>query len=829
MFLNKSDRLAIVDFDGKKISHTDLVNTVKYYSDYVITEKTPKAFSIIMMENRKEWFYAFYSLWDSNLTPVAVDAMSNKNELEYFLNDSGAICIYVSNNTYEVAKEAILSTGRDIKIFNVDEIKIDKEKYEKIEKDERILSHPDMEDIAVMLYTSGTTGSPKGVMLTYGNIYNQILSIRTLEITWDDEQILAVLPFHHILPLMSANIYYMYHEHQYSVVLVEKLSSQEILKALSENDVTMLVLVPRVYKLFYKSIKSTIDSKWITRLIYAIAKKINNKAFSKKIFKKVHDKFGGKLRSMVVGGAKSDIEMIEFFNTLGFDYCEGYGLTETAPIISGNTNNHGYKIGTVGKPVNNIEVKAVDQELWVKGPIVMRGYFNKPEKTSEVLTDDGWFKTGDLVEVDDEGYITIVGRKNAMIVLSNGKNVDPETLEIKFMSSVNSIIKEVGIIGHNDKLASLIVIDRNEAKKLNILNINAYIKDTVEFYNGAVHNYEKILEYKITEDELPKTRIGKVRRFMLKDIYSGKSKVENKENVNEPNTEEYRILKDFIFKMKGVYPEGNKNLEVEFGLDSLDQVELLTFIENSFGLKISEEDFKDNLTLLGLSKYIEEKSSGFTETTDQWKEVIQNAPNKELKDGWLMLLIKPILFLLFKLYFRIDIKGSENIKNEQQIFIANHESFIDGLALSLLIPNESSEKTYTLAINWYFKNAFMKFFAKHSNILLLDINKNIKSTIENVSSALKQGKNVFIFPEGTRTKDGNLGEFKKIFAILSKELNIPVTCLKIDGAFEAYSRYDKFPKPKKLSVKYLGQIKPENMSYSEIVDTAFNMYLEDDK
>ncbi|WP_156299739.1 AMP-binding protein [Streptobacillus canis] len=829
MFLNKSERLAIVDFDGTRISHTELVNTIKYYSKYVITDREPKSFSIIMMENRTQWFYAFYSLWDRDLVPVTVDALSSKEELEYFLNDSQATCIYVSNNTIEVAKAAVESIGRDVQIFNVDDVVIDKVLFSDIEKDERILNHPNMDEIAVMLYTSGTTGSPKGVMLSFGNLYHEIQAIRGLNITWDDEQTLAVLPFHHILPLMATNIYYMYHEHQYSVVLVEKLSSQDILKALAANDVTMLSMVPRVYKLFYKSIKDTIDSKWITRVIYSLAKKLKNKQFSKFVFKKVHDKFGGKLRSLIAGGAKSDIEIINFFNVLGFDYCEGYGLTETSPVFAGNTPNHGYKAGTVGLHVDNVEIKVVDGEIWVRGPIVMMGYYNKPEKTAEVLTEDGWFKTGDMVDVDDEGYITIVGRKNAMIVLSNGKNVDPETLEIKFMSSTNPIIKEIGILGHNDKLAALIVVDRNEAKRLNVSNINAHIKDAVEIYNSLVHNYEKLLEYKVTEEELPKTRIGKVRRFMLKDVYSGEAKVEKKAPVNEPDSEEYKILKEYIYKMKGAYPEVDKNLEVEFGLDSLDQVELLTFIENSFGIKMSENDFKDNLSLLGLSKYISEKSNGFIETTDQWKEVVQNAPKTDFKDGWLISLIKPLVFLLFKLYFRIDIKNSDKIKNEQQIFIANHESFIDGLALSLLIPKEISEKTYTLAINWYFKNAFMNFFAKHSNILLLDIDKNIKGTIESVASALKQGKNIFIFPEGTRTKDGKLGPFKKVFAILSKELNVPVTCLKIDGAFEAYSRYDKFPKPKKLGVKVLGQIKPGDLSYNEIVDAARNMYLEDEK
>lgn len=825
MFLKKSNRLALVDINGDRITHTQLVNNIKYYSKYFIDIKKEKSFNLIIMENSVKWLYTFYAIWDKKSTVVAIDAMSNVEEILYFLNDCHPENIVVSNKTYDAVKEAVDKSGLEINILNSSNFEIDLEKLKEFDNDNRDLSHPDMEDIAVMLYTSGTTGAPKGVMLTYSNIVNEIDTIKILNVTYDDEQVLGVLPYHHILPLMSTNLYFLYHKNQYSIVLIEKLTSQEILKALEKNDVTVLSLVPRVYKLFYKSIKDTIDSKWITKMIFNIAKKLNNKKFSKIIFKKVHEKFGGKLRTLISGGAKADIEMIDFFTALGFDYCEGYGLTETSPVLCGSTPNHGWKAGTVGKVTKNIESKIVDGELWVRGPVVMKGYYNKPEKTKEVLTEDGWFKTGDLVEVDEDGMITIIGRKNSMIVLSNGKNIDPETLEIKFSKIPNKGIKDIGIFGYNDKLCALIVIDKNEMKKNNISNINAHIKDVVEFYNGSVHNYEKILEYKITEEELPKTRIGKTRRFMLKDMYLGEMEVTKKEKVKEPDTKEYKVLKEYILSMKGSVPEPDKNLEIEFGFDSLDQVELLTFIENSFGIKMNEESFKENMSLLGISEYIINNSKGYTESKDQWKEIIDKAPKKELKEGYLNIFLKPIIYILFKIYFRISIKGSENISDKQQIFIANHESFIDSLALGLLLPSNVMKKTYSLAIDWYFKNIFMKFVANNGNIILLDIDNNIKQTIENVATALKQGKNVFIFPEGTRTKDGNLGEFKKSFAILAKELNIPITCLKINGAYEAYSRYVKFPRPKHISVEYLGEVNPKDLSYNEIVEKSREMYL----
>lgn len=824
MFLNKSDRLAIVNFNDEKITYTNLVDNVKYYSNYILELKEKKRFSIIIAENRVEWIYSFYAIWDLGLTPITIDMHSSVDELIYFINDSNPEAIIASNLTINTVKEAIEKTNKEIKVYNLDEINIEKDKLNLVSKDERILNHPESEDIAVMLYTSGTTGSPKGVMLTYNNIVSQFDSINSVIKVDSDDQILAVLPFHHILPLMTTNLFFLYHKKQASVVLVEKLSSKDILSALEKNDVTLLVLVPRVFRLFYKGIKDTIDSKWITRTIFKIAKAINNKAFSKILFKKVHQKFGGKIKAFLAGGAKSDIEIMEFFETLGIPYYEGYGLTETAPLISASVDGFAKKIGTVGKAVTNIEIKTVDGELWVRGPIVMKGYYNKEDKTKEVLTEDNWFKTGDLVDIDNDGYISIVGRKNAMIVLSNGKNVDPENLENKLQNFSKGLIKEVGILGHDDKLKALIVIDKEVAKQEKIVNVHAHIKDSVEFYNASVHNYEKVLEYRITEAELPKTRLGKIRRFMLKDAYIGETKVENNKKVEEPTSFEYNLLKNFIYNLKGEYPEADKDLEIEFGLDSLDQVELLTYIENSFSVKLDENEFKENSTLIKLSKYIASKSNGYIESGSNWSSIIKNGEIKELKDGILMLILKPLIYVLFKLYFRLEIKGREYIKDKPQIFIANHESFVDALAISTLLPNNILKKTYSLAINWYFKNSFMKFFADNSNVILLDIDANIKSTIIEAASALKQGKNLFIFPEGTRTKDGEISEFKKSFAILAKELDVDITCLKINGAYEAYSRYMKYPKPSKISVEYLGTVIPKNKEYEEIVKEAENLY-----
>ena len=817
MFLKRGDRLAFVDFNDKKINYTELVNNVKYYSENVVTAEKDD-FGLILMENRPEWIYTYFALWDRKAVPIALDSTSNGKEILYVLEDSGPKFIICSDETEKNVKEAVsLYDKGQVTIINVDSHLIDENKMEIIKKGDFELENPEGDSIATMLYTSGTTGFPKGVMLTFNNLSSELEGLEKKNLLEPSDQILALLPFHHVLPLTATVLIIL--KYQASIVFVKKIASKEILEALDKNNVTALVGVPRVFKLFYDGIKQQIDSKFITRTIYKLMTKIKSFKIRRKVFTKVHEKFGGELTFIVSGGAKLDPEIGEFYETLGIYVQEGYGLTETSPVIAVNTRKE-RKIGTVGKKLDNIEAKIVDEELWVKGPIVMKGYYNKPEKTAEVITEDGWFKTGDLASIDDEGYISIRGRRNSMIVLSDGKNIDPEKLENKVIEKSKKLIKELGVFGHNDKLVAIIVPDLLECRKQGITNIKAYIKNIVEDYNLTVHNYEKILDYKLYEEELPKTRVGKLRRFMLPELYL-KTNVKKKK-VEEPDNEVYRLLKDYIKKLKGIEAQPEENLELEIGMDSLDIVEFFAYVENSFGIQLDEEKFSEISNLKSLSEYINEKATKIESGEVDWKKIIEAAPPVEEKNRWATRVLRPLFDLTIKLYFRLKRVDRDKLSNKPQIFVSNHQSFIDSLVLGSLLPAGILYNTIFLAIDWYFKKGILKLLVSHGNVVLIDINKNIKKSVEEIAGNVKAGKNVLIFPEGARTKDGKVAEFKKVFAIIAKELNVDVQCLGIKGAFEAYSRYMKFPKPKKIEVAVLEKFKPEG-TYDEIVEKARNI------
>lgn len=821
MFLEKTDRLALVDFENNHINYKDLINNIKYFSEYVIFLKNNK-FALIVMENRPEWIYSFFAIWDKKSPVITIDALSTPKEILYVLEDSHPELVACSNETEKNILEALTnySLKDKIKVINVDNFKIEEEKLGKIKKSEFELYNPEKEETAVMLYTSGTTGVPKGVMLTYNNLDSEIEGIYEKGIFDHRDQILALLPFHHILPLTATVLLMM--RKQVSVVFVEKIASKEILEALAKNRVTALIGVPRVFKLFYDGIKQQIDAKFITRTIYKIMTKIKLFPFRRKVFSKVHEKFGGNLRFIVSGGAKLDTEIGEFYEVIGIYCLEGYGLTETSPVIGVNSIKE-RKIGTIGKKLFNVDVKVIDEELWVKGPIVMKGYYNKPEKTSEVMTEDGWFKTGDLANIDNEGYISIRGRKNSMIVLSNGKNIDPESLENNVISKSNYLIKEIGVFGHNDKLVAIIVPELLEFRKRGITNTKEYIKNVIEDYNLNVHNYEKILDYKIFEEELPKTRMGKIRRFMLPNIYN-KNNIEKKK-IEEPTNEIYKMLKEYVKKMKGIEPNPEENLELEIGMDSLDIVEFLAYIENSFGIKIDEEQFLKIPNLKLLSEFVEEKATKMEDFEVDWKKIIDEAPNVPKRNMWIIKVLRPMFDLVIKLYFRLKRIDRNKIEEGPQIFVSNHQSFIDALVLSSLLPRSILYNTMFLAIDWYFKKGILKSLVVNGNVIVVDINKNIKKSVEEIAAHVKAGRNVLIFPEGARTKNGKVNKFKKVFAIIAKELDVEVQCLGIKGAFEAYSRYMKFPKSKKIEVAVLEKFKPDG-TYDEIVQKAENIIKE---
>lgn len=804
-FVKDYNKTAII-YDGKEISYKEAIVKSKIFSQEFPIENEDKV--IIFMENRPELLYSFLGTWDKSGTCVCLDASLSGEELVYYINDSDSKYIYTSKGNLPKVQKALEISGKTLGIAVVDEIE-DKEF-----DGELVINAPAPENVALMLYTSGTTGNPKGVMLKFDNILINVEGLDKYNMFVQEDIVLALLPMHHIFPLLGSGVIPL--AKGATIVFLKEMSSQAMVDAFQKYKVTMMIGVPRLWEMLHQKIMEKINASKVTKGIFKLAEKIDNISFSKKIFKKVHDNFGGNLRFFVSGGSKLDPKIARDFLTLGIKICEGYGMTETAPMISFTPLNE-IMPGSAGKILSGIEVKIADDgEIIARGRNVMKGYYKRPEATAETIDKDGWIHTGDLGEIKND-YLYVTGRKKEMIVLSNGKNINPIEIEQWIMGKTN-LIQEIVVAEIDSVLTAVIYPNFQKISEEKVTNIKETLKwGVIDSYNGKAPNYKKILDIKIVQEEMPKTKIGKIRRFMIPEMLKDK----DNENIviEEPKFEEYTMLKDYLVKVKKKPVTPFAHIELDLGMDSLDMVELLTYLESTFGIKASEELIIENSTVEKLAEYIKENRGENVIEEVNWKEYLNKDIDVELPKSNIVTKIgKAILWIVFKLYIRVKKEGAENITTDPVIYAGNHQSFLDAFLFNHVVPTNVLNNVYYLAKVKHFSKGYMKTLGENSNVILVDINKNLGEVLQTLAMVLRSGKSVAIFPEGARTRDGKMLEFKKAFAILAKELNIPIVPFGIKGAFEAFPSNSKFPKSSNVEIRFFERIEPKDMSYEEIVE-----------
>ena len=825
-FLYDRQKTAIT-YGEQKISYADVIKYVNFYSDFLDIEKGDR--SALMMENRPESIFSFFSIWAKKGIAISLDAGYTVDQLAYVLGDSEPKYLFVSNKTKQVAEEANSKLNNNVKIINVDEIDLTTD-Y-KIKQEE--FANDSNKDVAVLVYTSGTTGNPKGVMITYENIETNMAGVRAVDLVNENDVILAMLPYHHIMPLCFTLILPMYMG--VPIVLLTEISSATLLKTLQENRVTVILGVPRVWEMLDKAIMTKINQSSLAKFMFRLASKTNSMSIRKMLFSKVHKQFGGHIRLMVSGGAKIDKAILEDFRTMGFRAIQGYGMTETAPIITFNVPGR-ERSDSAGEVIPDVEVKIADDgEILVKGKNVMKGYYKNETATKEAFDAEGWFHTGDLGRLEGK-YLIIIGRKKEMIVLANGKNIDPNDIEAEIIKNTD-LIKEIAVTEYNAQLLAIIYPDFEKIQAQQIVNIKDAIKwEVIDKYNVTAPNYKKIHDIKIVKEELPKTRIGKIRRFMLKDLLEDKvetsdKKVEKKAvEVPSEIREKYDIINKYITERYNKDIDLDSHIELDLGFDSLDIVEFMNFLNSTFKIEIVEQDFVDHKTISDIIKLVEEKSELTTEKVvekvdknENLKKIIEGDSNVNLPPSAKYAKVLKFLFTpLFKFYFRYKYSGKENLGEGAGIIVGNHQSYLDAFMLNNAFTYKELSNNYYIATALHFKSKTMKYLAGNGNIILVDANRNLKNTLQAASKVLKSGKKLIIFPEGARTRDGQLQEFKKTFAILAQELNVPIYPFVLKGAYEAFPYNKKFPKRHDISVQFLEKIESQNKTVEELVEETKN-------
>lgn len=814
MFLKDHNKTAMILKD-QKVDYNELISKVNSYSNLLPDKNLSKA--AIFCENRFEWVYAFYSVWMKQAVAVPIDFMSSADDVAFILNDCKPEVIYYSNGTKEVLEKAIELLNHNIQKINLDEVKI------KDSNNTVLFPEPDPNQTAVIIYTSGTTGSPKGVMLSYDNLLVNIEAVTNdVNIYTSEDRLMVLLPLHHIFPLMGTMIIPL--SVGGTIVFSPSMASEDIMATLQQG-ITIIIGVPRLYNLIRKGIRDKINKSGVARLLFRIAEKKNSLTFSRKIFGSVQRKFGGKIKYMVSGGAALDKEVAKDYLTLGFEILEGFGMTECAPMIT-FTRPGKVMPGSAGQPLKVNEVKVIDGEIVNRGRNVMQGYYNRPEETAAILK-DGWLYTGDLGYLDEEDRIFITGRKKEIIVLSNGKNINPEEIENKILS-MTEVITEIGVFEKADMLHAVIYPDYQKAKQLGIDNVEEMIKwGVIDRYNQSVTPYKKVMKFSLTKEPLPRTRLLKLKRFLLPQLEQiSKEKVES---ITEPNFQEYILIKEFLQQQKETTVHPSDHLEIDLGLDSLDKVNLGVYLESNFGIKYTEADLVGFSNVVKLAENVKDKKTKLSVEAIDWGKIFKEQLDLDLPKSWFTYnVMKNGAKVFLKLYFRLKGEGLENIPDGPFILAPNHQSFFDGLFVAVFLKNKLMKQTYFYAKEKHIKNKLVKFVANKHNVIVMDLS-DLKTSLQKMAEVLKRGKNIIIFPEGTRTLSGELGDFKKTFAILSRELNVPIVPVAINGAYDALPRGTHFPKPwKKINVKFLKPVMPENHTYDslkEIVQTKVSEQL----
>ena len=811
MFIKNSPDIAIVT-ENSEISYTDLLKTTALFSD--ILGKLDGKRVLIVSENRPEYIYAFYGIWKSDGIVVPVDFMSTPEEIAYIINDCSPDVVFFSEKVRGNVEKAVDFSGKtEIRKIVFEEIHGDIAKYEAVDFDVE-----DKEKTSLIIYTSGTTGSPKGVMLSCRNIMANMDALQECGYYTKSDVVLMILPLHHVFPLLGTVVAPLLGGGR--AVICPSLQASDIAKMMEKSHPTMILAVPRFYEMLMKGIMQKINSGFMTKAVFKIAKIANNTAFSRTIFKSVAKKFGGNMKHFICGGAKLDPEVWNCFKVLGFSIGDGYGMTEASPMITFPRPGKG-KAGCVGTELAKGTVKIVDGEIVATGKNIMKGYYNRPGETAEVLR-DGWLYTGDLGHFDKEGNLCITGRKKEIIILGNGKNVNPTEIEQDIERS-NALIKEIAVIAKNGVLCAIIRPDEKVLAERQIPNLEEYIRwEIIDKYNSTASHHKKILDFVLINQPLPRTRLDKIQRFKLEEFL--RQKDEKRAESDVPETKEYEKIAGYIRKTteKDVFPDDH--IEIDLGLDSLDKIELASFINSEFGIKISETDIQNLATVRKIADFTAERESKKADSTKQdWKTVLrENLNNMELpRSAFYHRLLRFSLVAAVRTFFKVRFSGAENIPKGPVIFAANHQSVVDALFVLAKIPAKEFKKTYCFAKGKHFRQWWRRYMAKRNNIIIMREDEEIVDSIKRMASVLKKGRNVLIFPEGTRSRDGKLGDFKQTFSLLACEINVPIVPVAIDGAFEAFPRNRKFPHPfKKITVTYLPPISPEGKTREELAEAV---------
>ncbi len=684
-------------------------------------------------------------------------------------------------------------------------------------------------DVAVLIYTSGTTGVPKGVPITHWNILSNARAVIQVIRASETDRVVSVLPLSHMLEFTGGFILTALVGAE--VTYIKGLKPEDLLRALRDSKATVLIAVPLLFEVISRNLQAKLDAlpAPFTALFAKFAEWTRaNPALGRVFFYPVHKALGGHIRFLMAGGSKLHPQTFHYFKGLGITLLQGYGLTETAPVLTFTTIKNAAP-DHVGQAAPGVEIgifsdsgarlpAGQEGEIWGKGPNVFSGYLD-PEHNKGVFQ-DGWFKTGDLGTLDSEGLLRITGRKKDIIVTSAGKNVYPEEIEGLLLET--GVFLEAAVLGIADsagheKIVLVIVPDRAKFLGKGQDEIRKEAAAVASEAARALAEYKWPQKIEVLFEELPKTSTRKVKKHELRKMLALKAE------KKETGAIQFGSGLNFSDSMEGTIGRGiaeitkidpakillTDSLTKDLGLDSLTFVELVGQVEKKFGTRIEGVDFAAIVTVQDLVAILQ-AASGSRKRFKFFDKVFFTEFHPRA-NGHLLWKIprrffNSMLRIVLKLRHQLELEGLENLQcGGPFLFAPNHSSHFDLLSIAGSIPHGMVHRTFAVAAKDYFFNRTWKALGARIfvNAIPFDRKGRVNESMEHCREVLDEGGSLVIFPEGTRSPDGKLQAFKlgvgQLLAGHPKARAVPVF---IDGAYQIMPKGSKGPGPGKLKVRF---------------------------
>ncbi len=679
------------------------------------------------------------------------------------------------------------------------------------------ISAPAPDDPAQLIYTSGTTGNPKGVILTHRNLVANMLQINTqVPIITCRFTFLSLLPLSHMFEQMGGFFTPLYRGA--AIVYLRTLKPSAIMDALGDEDIHVIMSVPRLMQLLKTTIERELEEKHLSGLfrgMVQLAARLPH-GLRRILFFPVQRKFGSNFTVFVSGGAPLAPDVFNFWSSMGFTVLEGYGLTETSPVLCVNTMER-QVAGSVGPPLPGVQLKIAGKEILARGDNVFPGYYGNEQATRDAFTDDGWFRTGDLGEVGPDGWLVIKGREKELIVTGSGVNVYPDELE----ATLNRIagVKESCVIGvekggGGEEVHAVLLLDGSGSSP----------EEIIARANRGLDALQQITGFTIwSEPEFPKTTTLKIKKFAVRE------EVEKGAEVGESAVCRDSLL-NLLARVTGSAAGKIREqslLVADLGLTSIDRVELVSYLEQEFRLDIEDSRIGPQTRVSDLRTMIEKREKPTRH--DHFRFWTNSRFFRGVRLVWDALIHGP----LFRSFVTLEVRGLENLENLDGpvFFVANHLSYLDHPAINFALPRGLRCRTATAAWEEFFfgdyhgVDRFLRRLSYEYGTLLFNLfplpqTHGFGGSLTYMGKLADAGFNVLIFPEGGHSRDGAMNPFQLGLGIMVKEVGIPVVPIKISGSDQVLPHNAKFPKRGRVTVTFGEPLRFRTEEAAEIVETA---------